>query len=86
MKIFESSKCKGVSNRKQMQKDSWETEASVQLRALLALHRPRLKRDVQDHQGHDEGREAHADGEGEHGVQVVKLHGFDHVAGLSGVG
>ena len=68
-----------------MEGNSWEAEASVQLRALLALHRPRLDRDVQDYQGHNEGCEAHADSEGEHGVQFVELHGFDNLAGLFNV-
>jgi len=53
-----------------------------QLRLGLALHCPRLEGNRQDSAGHDKSREAHTDGEGEHGVQLVVLDGLDNVAGL----
>lgn len=53
-----------------------------QLRLGLALHCPRLESNGQDSAGHDKSREAHAHGEGEHGVQLVVLDGLDNGAGL----
>lgn len=53
-----------------------------QLRLGLALHSPRLESNGQDSAGHDESRESHAHGEGEHGIQLVVLDGLDNGAGL----
>lgn len=73
---------KGVSRKIITERRSGEAVAAGQLGALLALDGPGLERDGEELKCHDEGCEAHPDGEGEHGVDVVELHGLDHVAGL----
>lgn len=51
----------------------------------LALHCPRLDCNGQNHQRHNEGREAQSHRKGKHSIQLIKLHGFDHLAGLFNV-
>lgn len=48
----------------------------------LPFYRPRLESKSADLAGHDEGGEAHAEGEGKHRVQLVVLHRLDYRARL----
>lgn len=53
-----------------------------QLRPRFLLDSPGLDGNGKNFQCHDESGKSHADGEGEHGVEVVVLDRLDHVTSL----
>lgn len=63
----------------------YSRKSEVESWALDALDGPGLESDHQDLIGHDKSTEAQSNGEGEHGIHLVKLHGFNHITGLESV-